>query len=330
MELLFVLSKDIENLPVSEVLAQVDAKTHSTYDNYLIVEPETEMSIKDIELLSFKLAFTHSIHQLLFNTTKKDIEKDFQKFDWKSVYNENFCIRAHNHPNAEELEKQCAAIFWDSVDNPKVKLNDSRTEINLLHQENNIFVTKFLFKTDKSYVKRKPHLRPELHPSSINPKLARACINLTGLKYGAIVDPFCGTGGVLIEAGLMGFDCIGYDLDQIMLIKSKINIEHYRIKNFKLEIKDATTLSESLGKNATVVTDLPYGRASKLHNKELLQLYSQFVGVLYNIVEPGTRCVMIIPTYIDIGFIKNFKIKEKFEFYLHKSLSKLILVLEKS
>ncbi|MBD3259751.1 hypothetical protein GF371_03935 [Candidatus Woesearchaeota archaeon] len=329
MKLLFELSKDMEELPVSEVLAQVKAADHNVYDNYLILEPEEELSEKNIELLSLRLAFTHSIHQLLFKTDKENLQNSFQKFDWKSIYKEDFCIRMCNIPGAEDLEKQYAAIVWNSVEDPKVKLKQSKTEINIMQSNDEIFVTRFLFKTDKGYVKRKPHLRPELHPSSINPKLARACINLTGLKYGTILDPFCGTGGILIEAGLMGFDCIGYDLDQIMLIKAKINLKHYLIKNFRLEPRDAAKMRDKLGNNTAVVTDLPYGRASKLHSKELLELYSEFVGVLYNLVEKGSRSVIIVPDYIDIGFIKNFKIKEKFVFYLHKSLSKLILVLEK-
>jgi len=51
--------------------------------------------------------------------------------------------------------------------------------------------------------KRKPHMRPGFHPSSLNPKLARAFVNLTGIRKGTIVDMFCGTGGILIEAGLI-------------------------------------------------------------------------------------------------------------------------------
>jgi len=329
MELLFVLSGEMKELPISEVLAQVNAKDSSLFGRFLIVETE-EMDEKDIELLSMRLAFTHSIHQVLFKTDKKKLLESFKNFDWKSVYKKDFCIRAHNVENPEELEKECAAIVWEAVENPKVKMRKSKTEINVLHIDDDVFVTKFLFDTDKTYVKRKPHLRPELHPSSINPKLARACINLTGLKYGTIIDPFCGTGGIMIEAGLMGFDTIGYDLDQIMLVKAKINIEHYRIKNFKLELKDATKMSGKLDKNMTIVTDMPYGRASKLHSKELHKLYSDFIGVLYNLIEEGRRCIVIIPDSVDSSFIRNFKIKEKFQFYLHKSLSKQILVLEKS
>jgi len=329
MQLLFILSGEIENLPVSEILAQIDSKNYNLYERNLIVETD-DMDEKNIELLSLRLSFTHSIHKLLFKTNKKDLNKEFQKFDWKSEYKKDFCIRVHNVDDPEDQEKKFAAILWEKVANPKVKLRKSKTEINILNIEDDVFVTKFLFDTDKSYVKRKPHLRPELHPSSINPKLARACINLTGLRYGTIVDPFCGTGGILVEAGLMGFDTIGYDLDQIMLIKSKINIEHYRISKFKLELKDATKLTGKLDKNTTVVTDLPYGRASKLHNKEINKLYSDFIGVLYNVLETDTKCVVILPDSVDSSFIRNFKIKEKFHFYLHKSLSKQILILEKS
>ncbi len=44
----------------------------------------------------------------------------------------------------------------------------------------------------------------------MSPKLARCMVNLTGVKENDLVlDPFCGTGGILIEAGIMGARVIG-------------------------------------------------------------------------------------------------------------------------
>ena len=89
MQLLFILSGEIENLPVSEILAQIDSKSYNLYGRHLIVETD-DMDEKDIELLSLRLSFTHSIHKLLFKTNKKDLNKEFKKFDWKAEYKKNF------------------------------------------------------------------------------------------------------------------------------------------------------------------------------------------------------------------------------------------------
>ena len=37
--------------------------------------------------------------------------------------------------------------------------------------------------------------------------------NLTSLKEGILWDPFCGSGTILMEAAVLGFDIIGTDID---------------------------------------------------------------------------------------------------------------------
>ena len=51
-----------------------------------------------------------------------------------------------------------------------------------------------------------------------NPQIVRAAINLIGLDERArIWDPFCGSGTVLLEARLQGFDALGVDLNPLAL-----------------------------------------------------------------------------------------------------------------
>lgn len=61
------------------------------------------------------------------------------------------------------------------------------------------------------------HSTHNLYPfvGKIEPRLARACINLAvGHKdFATVVDPFCGSGTILLEANLMGFNVVGGDLD---------------------------------------------------------------------------------------------------------------------
>ncbi len=44
-------------------------------------------------------------------------------------------------------------------------------------------------------------------------KLARIMCNLTGLRSGVLWDPFCGSGTILMEAAVLGFDILGSDID---------------------------------------------------------------------------------------------------------------------
>ena len=68
------------------------------------------------------------------------------------------------------------------------------------------------------------------------PKIARSMINLAPSdSWGngkVLVDPFCGSGGLLIEAGLIGLKSIGYDISEPILTKAKINLNYFKIKKF--------------------------------------------------------------------------------------------------
>ena len=47
--------------------------------------------------------------------------------------------------------------------------------------------------------------RPFFRPVSLEPRLARAAVNIAaGVNEGYVVDPMCGTGGILIESALSG------------------------------------------------------------------------------------------------------------------------------
>lgn len=79
------------------------------------------------------------------------------------------------------------------------------------------------------------------------PKLAQTMINLAigAKKSGVLLDPFCGTGVVLQEAALMGFDVYGTDLEPRMIEYSTTNLAWLKQKlhidfNEKLEVGDAT------------------------------------------------------------------------------------------
>jgi tRNA (guanine10-N2)-dimethyltransferase len=155
----------------------------------------------------------------------------------------------------------------------------------------------------------------------MHPGLAKACINLTGLLKGNILDPFCGSGGILIEAGLMYFNITGYDIDKKQLERAKNNLNHYKIK-YILENKDASNIKT---KADAIITDLPYGKGSK--GKDLENLYESF---LRNAEKITKNIVIIFPNFVDYKPIikkTNWKIQNKFEIYIHKSMTRIVLKL---
>jgi hypothetical protein len=88
------------------------------------------------------------------------------------------------------------------------------------------------------------------------PKLAQIIVNLaatgTNPHGSAVLDPFCGTGVILQEASLMGFDIYGSDLNPRMAEYTEVNLKwlenvagHVKShdtegKYFRIEVADAT------------------------------------------------------------------------------------------
>ncbi len=73
--------------------------------------------------------------------------------------------------------------------------------------------------------------RTDAFVGMLPPKLARMMVNLAGIhKHGSesrptILDPFCGTGVVLQEAALLGYNAYGTDLSEKMVAYSRENLD---------------------------------------------------------------------------------------------------------
>lgn len=142
------------------------------------------------------------------------------------------------------------------------------------------------------------------------PKLAQIMINLSGAsKDAAILDPFCGSGTILSEAMLMGYDEIsGSDLSSKAIADTKMNCSWVKEK-FKLDgglpalrQADAGTLSK-LHKNSTfdaIITEPFLGPQRGRHDaaqtaQELDALYSKAFAEFEKILKPTGRIVMVWP-----------------------------------
>ncbi|WP_420028404.1 TIGR01177 family methyltransferase [Haloglomus litoreum] len=75
---------------------------------------------------------------------------------------------------------------------------------------------------------RQPTDKPFFQPGSMDPLLARALANIAGARPGrTLLDPMCGTGGLLAEGALVGADVVGVDAQWKMVRGASENLEHY-------------------------------------------------------------------------------------------------------
>jgi len=166
---------------------------------------------------------------------------------------------------------------------------------------------------------------------SLHPRLARTLVNLTQLQTGeTVLDTFCGTGGILLEAGLIGLDIIGADIDLRMVQGTKTNLTHWGLKNFKLIEANITELPDKLGPlhPQAIVTEPPYGRASTTGGEELDELMEKSFSVFSSVLPPNGRVVISLPDTKLVEHAKNkFELLDRFEVRVHKSLTKSIFLL---
>jgi tRNA G10 N-methylase Trm11 len=165
----------------------------------------------------------------------------------------------------------------------------------------------------------------------IPPKLAQIMLNLSGkisntprLAEAAshpsqegiyLLDPFCGSGTILMEAALMGVKkIIGADVSEKAISDTKNNFQWLR-ENYKLQITNyklfnisATEISKNIAKNSidAIITEPYLGPQRGKHDinktiRELENIYSTALREFAKILKPDGRVVMIWPVFTGRG-----------------------------
>ncbi|HEC95097.1 MAG TPA: methyltransferase domain-containing protein, partial [Thermoplasmatales archaeon] len=173
--------------------------------------------------------------------------------------------------------------------------------------------------------------RPFFSPISIHPRLARAMVNLSLVAEGeTLLDPFCGTGGILLEAGLIGTVVVGSDIQQRMVDGCKKTLDAYNIKDYKLLRCDIGEILSEFNSVDAVVTDFPYGRAASTNKENVMSLYERAFKSIQGVLKKGGRAVVTLPSMDAVKQgEKFFDLKEVHPYRVHKSLTRYIAVYEK-
>lgn len=306
-----VTSKDRPDMAIAE-LEGMHCKVSSVCENLIFSQR--------IGKTFHRLAYSHAFYRHLFTCTVDDLPKTMKDFHWQSVCKKDFCLRLHR--SKKYSEKELASHVWHALKNPRVNLDNPKTMIEIFVSGDAACAGILVMSNTGDFGLRRAHLRPVLHPSSMHPKLAAAMVNMTGIKSGVLLDPFCGTGGILIEAGLMGLSPVGYDISQKMVDAAKKNVAHFGLKA-SVKIMDALMLRR---KFRFIATDLPYGRNTRADSR----LYKSFFFVLDKIL--AGKAVVGLPSTARLPSLlsgTNLRCLAAFDYYLHRSLSKRIVVLDK-
>jgi tRNA (guanine10-N2)-dimethyltransferase len=157
------------------------------------------------------------------------------------------------------------------------------------------------------------------------PRLARALVNISLVNHGErLLDPFCGTGGIVLEASMIGSEGIGSDIDRFMVSGSRTNVpgaEFVRADTGCLPFRDASI--------DAVVTDLPYGQSVTIVAGSLEGLYRDALSEVRRVLLPGKRAVVVTHRDISHTAASLLSIRACYAQRVHKSLTRRILVLER-
>jgi len=308
MSYLYLLSGENLELAEAELKGFLKSQGHKKEVKRYGKLAETEVEPKQLK----RLAQTHEVAEKIQANPRDNHNIDH-------TIENSFAVRVENL-TGEKIDKQKVEAELGSQlknKNNSVNLEHPKTTIKAYITAEKILIGKVVQKIPRNlYKKRTNQERPFSSPISLDPKLARTLVNLSETPPGKnVLDPFCGTGGILIEAGLCGIGVHGLDIQKEMVNGSRKNLEKYGIiaHNIKKgEIKDAPKIFGQ--KFHAVITDLPYGKASKLEGDPV----EKFLDTYKKLTEGK------------VVFMSNKKslrnLEPAFEIYHHKNLTRYIYI----
>ena len=232
-------------------------------------------------------------------------------------------IRNTTGVDTQRAERELGSVLVDR--GFAVDLDDPDHELRANFSGDACYLSWLAAESVRDYGDRKPTDRPFFQPGSMDPLLARAVCNLARVEPGdRVLDPMCGTGGVLIEAGLLGARPLGTDAQAKMVEGARQNLGH-SLDEFDVARADATRLPLCDDTVDAVVFDAPYGRQSKIETHNLADLVG---GALAEARRVSERCVLVADrdwrAEAEDG---GWTVETRFERRVHRSLTRYVLVL---
>jgi len=158
-------------------------------------------------------------------------------------------------------------------------------------------------------------------PISLHPKFARALVNLSRVPMaGKVLDPFCGTGGILWEAAAIGLRPVGFDRDRTMVVGCRRSARDARAE-VGLAVADAGRSPVRRGTIHGIATDPPYGRAASTRGEPIDRLYARALGAMRDILPSGAKLAIVLPNEALIRAAEDhFERVETHSLPVHRSL----------
>lgn len=185
-------------------------------------------------------------------------------------------------------------------------------------------------KPKKFFRERLAGKRPFSLPSAMQPDFSRCMVNLARVRLGGrILDPFAGTGGIMIEALLLGYRVYGVEIKRWIAEGGLRNLRRYAPGMEHMMVGDARRLMFRRCFDG-VVTDPPYGRSTTVPDMSVERLLERFFWEVSEVLVEGGRVVVAAPAEYAVEELAReagFEVIEAHLARVHGSLVRRVVVL---
>lgn len=297
----FELSGESKDMPVAEVIGCMKAETTgyevtSQGPGYMVASFNEEA----FSPIASRVAMTHSAGRYLGAYDPDDLSN----LENAELPEGTFAIRAKRFEGMmRDVDSQALIRRVGGVLSKKNDVNLKEPDIVVRMQmcdKVHLYIEEHVTETDLME-KRKVGERPFFSPISLHPKFARALINLTAVKRGGtVLDPFCGTGGIVIEAAEMGMKAVASDFDEEMVIGCRENMDFYGLNLHDFEVLDIGDIGDRFHEIDAVCTDPPYGRSTKTGGEDIDAIYHRAGDAIPRCLKSGARAGIVLPYQISL------------------------------
>ncbi len=218
---------------------------------------------------------------------------------------------AYEEPDRRNASRPNTAL-WPATIARHNLLTPPNAEILAVFTETSLYLAKSRAVYDSQLQQFRDEARPYISAGiSTSPKLCRTLLSLAGARAGdTVLDPFCGTGTLLMEAALLDMKCVGIDINPDVVQGAISNLKwlgHEMGQRFDFTILlgdardadriipfdvDAIAFEPDLG---PLYDSPPTRTAAEKQIRELTELYTSTLQALEKRLKPGGRISMTIP-----------------------------------
>lgn len=291
-------------------------------ENFLILEVADFLNIQELGgvLMTGRISFRGNL---------TDFNKFIDKDEVVPADKFSYCVIG----NFEELEERLIDKFKEEGKKAMIRRHQKKIDlqegdsINFSNAEYKLFCLftseiffglieqDYDYKEIKNRDMNKPIRREEL---AISPRLSKILINLSYAKKGDLIfDPFCGIGGILIEALIKGINVFGMDIDKRAISGARQNLKWLEKTNklsAKYELLEGDSRSAPDKKYNAIVAESSLGelvkkKPPKGYAIEIIQDFEKkIIPVLQrlkNIKKSGARIAITFPYINEVGVNVN-------------------------